>query len=83
MENIQTDNEQMGVSCANCIYVHEKKKLEGGGFECRFEPPQVVAIHQAQGVQLISMFPPVNETMGCSMFEGDNELPDNVIRIGH
>lgn len=74
---------EIDANCTLCINVHEKAKLDGGGFECRFEPPKVIVLHQQQGIQVVSMFPPVNEKMSCAMFEANIDLPDNVVRIGH
>lgn len=66
--------QESSTNCPDCVHVREKAKLEGGGFECRVNPPQVLCVPTPQGLQIMSMFPPVNENMSCALFEPD--LPD-------
>ena len=67
--NIKSESEN--ATCETCIHVHEKSRLDGGGLECRFNPPQAFPIQTQQGFGIMSAFPPVQPVMSCGAYEAD------------
>ena len=53
-------------NCTNCQYAVKKPQLEGGGLECRRNPPQASVLMSNQGMAIVSAFPPVTDKMLCS-----------------
>ncbi len=60
-------------NCTTCQYSVEKPAMEGGGNECRRNPPQASVLMSNQGMAIVSAFPPVTENMFCACYEKINK----------
>lgn len=57
------------VNCSNCKFALDKPAMQGGGLECRRNPPLVIAIVVGNQAQIISVQPTVTEDFYCGEFQ--------------
>lgn len=62
------------VQCNNCKFALEKTAMQGGGLECRRNPPHVLAIVAGNQAQIISVQPTVTADFHCGEFQNSQPL---------
>jgi hypothetical protein len=72
---LQPVNDDGGGRCCECTFVYQDSKTNS--YQCRANPPMPFPVPTPpgldgkQGMQIISLFPPVSEDSYCGMFEPD------------
>lgn len=56
------------IQCINCKFSIEKPAMQGGGLECRKNPPSVLAIVASNQAQIITVQPAVEPNYYCGDF---------------
>lgn len=57
-------------TCESCLFSFQVSVLQGGDYQCRFEPPKAVPIITSQGLQgMLSLYPMVKKTEWCGKYE--------------